>query len=385
MLGYGIDMRIGIVAGEASGDLLGAGLIKEMLARKPDLQFEGIAGPGMIKEGARSIYPMERLSVMGISEVLGRYAELSKMRKDLIAYFKEQKMDLFIGIDAPDFNLVVERELHKAGIRTVHYVSPSVWAWRKYRVKKIARYTDLMLTLFPFEASFYQQHEVPVEFVGHPLADMIPMTSDKQASRSLLALPDDKKIVALLPGSRSNELQYLGKSFLEIAACCVQERDDLHFVVPLPNSERRKQFETILESIPETLPITLIDGLSREAMAASDVVLLASGTAALEALLLKRPMIVAYRLAPLTYWIARRMVKLSHYSLPNQLLSSPDVPEYIQDDIVPETVARRLLSYLSDEKEYLAVTNEFEKVHLLLKKNASEQAASAVLNLLEKK
>ena len=385
MLGYGIDMRIGIVAGEASGDLLGAGLIKEMLARKPDLQFEGIAGPGMIKEGARSIYPMERLSVMGISEVLGRYAELSKMRKDLIAYFKEQKMDLFIGIDAPDFNLVVERELHKAGIRTVHYVSPSVWAWRKYRVKKIARYTDLMLTLFPFEASFYQQHEVPVEFVGHPLADMIPMTSDKQASRSLLALPDDKKIVALLPGSRSNELQYLGKSFLEIAACCVQERDDLHFVVPLPNSERRKQFETILESIPETLPITLIDGLSREAMAASDVVLLASGTAALEALLLKRPMIVAYRLAPLTYWIARRMVKLSHYSLPNQLLSSPDVPEYIQDDIVPETVARRLLSYLSDEKEYQAVTNEFEKVHLLLKKNASEQAASAVLNLLEKK
>ena len=322
---------------------------------------------------------------MGISEVLGRYAELSKMRKDLIAYFKEQKMDLFIGIDAPDFNLVVERELHKAGIRTVHYVSPSVWAWRKYRVKKIARYTDLMLTLFPFEASFYQQHEVPVEFVGHPLADMIPMTSDKQASRSLLALPDDKKIVALLPGSRSNELQYLGKSFLEIAACCVQERDDLHFVVPLPNSERRKQFETILESIPETLPITLIDGLSREAMAASDVVLLASGTAALEALLLKRPMIVAYRLAPLTYWIARRMVKLSHYSLPNQLLSSPDVPEYIQDDIVPETVARRLLSYLSDEKEYQAVTNELEKVHLLLKKNASEQAASAVLNLLEKK
>ena len=373
--------RIGIVAGEASGDLLGAGLIKEMLAQQTALHFEGIAGPKMIAEGARSIYPMDRLSVMGISEVMGRYFELSRMRKDLIQHFIDQKIDLFIGIDAPDFNLGIERKLHDAGIRTVHYVSPSVWAWRQYRVKKIARSTDLMLTLFPFEENFYQQHGVPVKFVGHPLADMIPVESNKLASRHLLGLPEDKQIVALLPGSRSNELHYLGKSFLDIACYCQSKRDNLHFVVPLANPERRRQFEEIMQTFSDTIPVTLIDGMSRECMAASDVVLLASGTAALEALLLKKPMVVAYRLAPLTYWIARRMVKLRHYSLPNQLLADPVVPEFIQHDIVTEDVGDRLLNYLSDDKSYQSVTNEFEKIHLMLKKGASKQAASAVLEL----
>jgi lipid-A-disaccharide synthase len=381
----GRKMRVGIVAGEASGDLLGAGLLKELLALRPNLHFEGIAGPKMIAEGARSIYPMDRLSVMGISEVLGRYTELSKMRKELIAHFIEQKVDLFIGIDAPDFNLGIERQLHNAGIKTVHYVSPSVWAWRKYRVRKIARYTDLMLTLFPFEAAFYQQHGVPVEFVGHPLADIIPLENDKMGARSLLGLPSEKRIVALLPGSRSNELQYLGRSFLEVASCCIQKNPDLHFVIPLSNMERRKQFEKIVTEFSGTVPVTLIDGLSREVMAASDVVLLASGTAALEALLLKRPMVVAYRLAPLTYWIAKRMVKLKYYSLPNQLLSSPDVPEYIQDEIIPDTVANKLLSYLSNEDEYQSVIKEFEKVHLLLKKDASRQAAKAIVQLINRK
>lgn len=378
-------MRVGIVAGEASGDLLGAGLIKAMQAEQAGLEFVGIAGPNMIAEGAHSIYPMDRLSVMGISEVLGRYAELHKMRKDLIRFFKDKKIDLFIGIDAPDFNLGLEQQLHQSGITTVHYVSPSVWAWRKYRVKKIARQVDLMLTLFPFEATFYQEHGVPVEFVGHPLADMIPINANKQEARSLLGLPADKKIIALLPGSRSNELEYLGKSFLDVARSCIKQRDDLHFVVPLPNQERRKQFEQILASLPEQLPITQIDGLSREAMAAADVVLLASGTAALEAMLLKRPMVVAYRLAPLTYWIAKRLVKLSHYSLPNQLLPSPEVPEYIQDDIVPDAIAEKLLEYLSNENASHALVSEFEKVHLLLKKDASKQAALAVVKLLKQK
>ena len=380
-------MRIGIVAGEASGDLLGAGLIKALLEQQPDLKFEGIAGPNMIAEGAHSIYPMDRLSVMGISEVLGRYFELSNMRKDLIRHFKYQKIDLFIGIDAPDFNLTVERKLHEAGIKTVHYVSPSVWAWRQYRVKKIARSTDLMLTLFPFEASFYKEHGVPVEFVGHPLADMIPVETNKQAARGLLGLPEDKQIVALLPGSRSNELHYLGKSFLEIAHylnnSLNKTSNDLHFVVPLANPERRKQFTEIMHSFSEALPITLIDGFSREVMAASDVVLLASGTAALEAMLLKKPMVVAYRLAPLTYWIAKRMVKLSHYSLPNQLLDNPLVPEFIQDDIKTKTVGDKLLTYLSDQQSYQSVASEFEKIHLMLKKDASQQAANAILKLIE--
>ena len=375
-------MRIGIVAGEASGDLLGAGLLKEMLLGDPSLEFEGIAGPKMIAEGAKSIYPMDRLSVMGISEVLGRYLELHKMRRDLIKYFKQRKIDLFIGIDAPDFNLGIERELHAVGIKTVHYVSPSVWAWRQYRIKKIARSTNLMLTLFPFEAEFYEKHGIPVEFVGHPLADMIPVSNDKQAARNLLDLPNQKKIVALLPGSRSNELEYLGKSFVQIANVCNSKRDDLHFVVPFANPERRKQFEGILAQSNEKLPLTMIDGLSREVMAASDVVLLASGTAALEALLLKRPMIVAYRLAPLTYWIAKRAVKLKHYSLPNLLLPEPLVPEFIQDDIVAETVASKLLEYLSNQQVYEAVIDEFEKIHLLLKKDASKQAARAVLKLI---
>ena len=382
-------MRIGIVAGEASGDLLGAGLIKAMLAQQPNLKFEGIAGPNMIAEGAHSIYPMDRLSVMGISEVLGRYFELSNMRKELIRHLIAQKIDLFIGIDAPDFNLYIERKLHKAGIKTVHYVSPSVWAWRQYRVKKIARSTDLMLTLFPFEAAFYEKHGVPVEFVGHPLADMIPLETNTQAARSLLGLPDDKQIVALLPGSRSNELQYLGKSFLEIAhylnknQSLKKDHSNLQFVVPLSNPERRQQFTEIMHSFSETLPITLIDGFSREVMAASDVVLLASGTAALEAMLLKKPMVVAYRLAPFTYWLAKRLVKLTHYSLPNQLLPQPVVPEFIQDDIVPNIVGDKLLGYLNDDQSYQSVIKEFEQVHLLLKKDASQQAASAVLKLLK--
>ena len=376
-------MRIGIVAGEASGDLLGAGLISALKKLRPELTFEGIAGPRMIEAGARSLYPMERLSVMGLAEVLGRYFELHKMRKDLIQHFCDNKIDVFIGIDAPDFNLGIEEKLHKAGIRTIQYVSPQVWAWRQYRVKQIARSLDLMLTLFPFEARFYQEHHVPVKFVGHPLADLIPMENDKKAARHLLNLPEDKRIIAILPGSRSNEVQYLGDSFLKIASWCHQQREDLHFITPMPNMERRQQFERIIETHAGKLSITLFDGLSREVVTASDVVLLASGTAALETMLLKRPMVVAYRMAWLTYWIGRSMVKLKHFSLPNLLLPEPLVPEFIQSDIVPEKVGGTLLTFLSDDAKVAKLTQEFNKVHDQLQKNASESAAAAVLELLE--
>ncbi|HEY5604763.1 MAG TPA: lipid-A-disaccharide synthase, partial [Gammaproteobacteria bacterium] len=296
-------MRIGIVAGETSGDLLGSGLITELRKLRPGLTFEGIAGPRMIEAGATSLYPMERLSVMGLIEVLGRYAELHKMRKDLIRHFCDNKFDAFIGVDAPDFNLGVAAQLHKAGIKTIQYVSLQVWAWRQYRVKKIARSIDLMLALLPFEARFYQEHRVPVKFVGHPLADMIPMENDKAAARHLLKLPEGKKYLAILPGSRSNEVQYLGSRFLQIASWCYQQMNDLHFITPLPSPERRKQFEQCIAQHPEPLPITLVDGMSREVVSAADAVLLASGTAALETMLLKRPMVVAYRMAPLTYWM----------------------------------------------------------------------------------
>jgi lipid-A-disaccharide synthase len=377
-------MRIGIVAGEASGDLLGAGLVSALKNIYPDASFEGIAGPRMIEVGAQSLYPMERLSVMGIVEVLGRYAELRGMRSRLIKHFIDQSIDLFIGVDAPDFNLEIERRLHEAGIKTVHYVSPSVWAWRQHRIKKIKRSTDLMLTLFPFEARFYEEHHIPVAFVGHPLADIIPPQSDKQAARHLLKLPADKKIIALLPGSRSNELQYLGEAFLQVASWCYAQRDDLHFVTPLANPQRRRQFEECYQQHGKSLPLTLIDGMSREAMAAADVVLLASGTAALEAMLLKRPMVVAYRLAPVTYWIYKRLVKLSHYSLPNLLLPQPLIPEFIQHDIVTDAVGGKLLEYLDDDNKTNELVQQFEKIHLQLKRNASVAAATAVAGLLDK-
>ncbi|WP_455223102.1 lipid-A-disaccharide synthase [Kaarinaea lacus] len=377
-------MRIGIVAGEASGDLLGSGLITELKKLRPEFTFEGIAGPRMMEAGAQSLYPMERLSVMGLAEVLGRYTELHRMRNNLIHHFCQSKIDVFIGVDAPDFNLGVEAKLHKAGIKTVQYVSPQVWAWRQYRVKKIVSSTDLMLTLLPFEAGFYQEHHVPVKFVGHPLADLIPMTNDKAAARHLLNLPEGKKFIAILPGSRSNEIQYLGSRFLEIASWCHRQMNDLHFITPLPNLERRKQFEQCITQHSDELPITLVDGMSREVVSAADAVLLASGTAALETMLLKRPMVVAYRMSPLTYWIGRRLVKLKHFSLPNLLLPEPMVPEFLQDSVRPEQVGKALLEYISDEEKVQELTRRFDEVHAQLRCNASATAAAAVLELLDR-
>ena len=378
-------MRIGIIAGEASGDLLGSGLITELKKLRPDLTFEGIAGPRMIEAGAHSLYPMDRLSVMGFAEVLGRYAELHKIRSNLITHFRQSRIDVFIGVDAPDFNLGVEAKLHQAGIKTVQYVSPQVWAWRQYRVKKIVRSTDLMLTLLPFEARFYKEHQVPVKFVGHPLADLIPMINDKAAARHLLNLPEDKKYIAILPGSRSNEIQYQGSRFLDIASWCYRQMSDLHFITPLPNLERRKQFEQCIAQHPDELPITLVDGMSREAVSAADAVLLASGTAALETMLLKRPMVVAYRMAPLTFWISRKLVKLKHFSLPNLLLPEPLVPEFLQENVQPEQVGQALLEYLSDENKVQELTQSFDEVHEQLRRNASATAAAAVLELLDRK
>ena len=376
-------MRIGIVAGEASGDLLGSGLIAELRKLHAGLEFEGIAGPFMQRAGAHTLYPMDKLSVMGITEVLGRYIELRRMQKQLIRHFRNIKIDLFIGVDAPDFNLEIEYQLRKSGIKTIHYVSPSVWAWRKYRIRKIAKSVDLMLTLFPFEASFYQQHNVPVKFVGHPLADIVPKQVDRKQARHLLGLPLEKKIIALLPGSRSSELQYHCDPFLKVAAWCNKNAANLHFVVPFANPQRRQQFENSYNNLGESLPLTMFDGMSREVMTASDVVLLASGTAALEALLLKRPMVVAHRVSAVTYWIAKRLVSLTHYSLPNLLLPQPLIPEFIQHEIVIDKIGEQLLKYLNDKELVASLVAKFESIHLQLQKNASLQAASAVMALLE--
>ncbi|NOX93058.1 MAG: lipid-A-disaccharide synthase [Gammaproteobacteria bacterium] len=372
-----------MVAGEASGDLLGAGLVSAIKQQYPDAVFEGIAGPQMIAAGANSLFPMDRLSVMGIVEVLGRYRELLGIRRQLATHFKQNPPDAFIGIDAPDFTLGLEKQLRIVGIKTVHYVSPSVWAWRQRRVKKIAASTDLMLTLFPFEASFYQKHQVPVRFVGHPLADMIPLVADKQAARQTLELPADTEVLAVLPGSRSNELHYLAQPFIETACWLQSRRPALEFVVPLANSERRIQFEQAMAQVKaqggELPRLTLVDGQSREVMAAADVVLLASGTAALEAMLLKRPMVVAYKLAPLTYWLAKRLVKVENVSLPNLLANETLVPELIQHEATPENLGQKVLAYFENSSIMDDLNQRFTDIHQTLRQDASQQAADAIL------
>lgn len=379
-------LRFGIVAGEASGDLLGAGLIRAIRRRWPDAEFEGIAGPQMIAAGARSLFPMERLSVMGIVEVLGRYRELLGIRRQLADHFRQHPPDAFIGIDAPDFTLGLERQLREVGIKTAHYVSPSVWAWRPRRVKKIARSTDLMLTLFPFEAHFYEAHRVPVRFVGHPLADTIPLEVDRAAARQALSLPVGGEILALLPGSRYNELHYLSGIFIETVRWLRVRRPGLHVVVPLVDATRRTQFEQVLANIPDAPPMTLLDGQSREVMAAADVVLLASGTAALEAMLLKRPMVVAYKLALLTYWLVRYRVRVQSFSLPNLLAgaSCPEenrVPELIQHQAKPERLGAALLAYLENPQKTADVNRRFNEIHQTLRRDANCQAAEAILDL----
>ena len=375
-------MRIAMVAGEVSGDLLGGGLIRALRQHYPDARFEGIGGPLMEQAGLHSLYPMERLSVMGFVEVLGRLRELLAIRGELARRWRADPPDLFVGIDAPDFNLTLERRLKQAAIPTAHYVSPSVWAWRRRRLNKIASAVDLMLTLFPFEAQFYRQHGVPVRFVGHPLADMIPLDSDRKGARQALGLPPDATVVALLPGSRRSELRYLAAPFVATAAWCLARCPQLHFVVPLANAGTRAVFERAMAEYGGELPLTLLDGHSREAMAASEAVLLASGTAALEALLLRRPMVVAYKMSPLSYWLASRLLKVPYYSLPNNLAGAPLVQEITQDDAVPERLGPALLSLL-DGQAGARMGEAFEAIHRELRRDASASAAQALVALLD--
>ncbi|WPP45855.1 lipid-A-disaccharide synthase [Pseudomonas sp. AN-1] len=371
-------LKIALVAGEASGDILGAGLMQVIKARHPDVRFIGVGGPRMQAEGLDSYFPMERLAVMGLVEVLGRLPELLKRRRGLIRTLIDEQPDAFVGIDAPDFNLGVELKLRQAGIRTVHYVSPSVWAWRQKRVLKIQRACDLMLTLFPFEAQFYEAQQVPVCFVGHPLADVIPLTADRAAARAALGLPEQGAVVALLPGSRGGEVERLGGLFLDAAERLRALRPGLRFVLPCASAERRAQVEAMLAG--RDLQVSLLDGRSHEALAACDAVLIASGTATLEALLFKRPMVVAYRVAPLTYRILRRLVKSPYISLPNLLAGRLLVPELIQDAATPEALAGALAPLIDDGQ---VQTEGFDAIHRALRRGASERAAEAVLRLVE--
>lgn len=373
------SLRIALVAGEASGDILGAGLMRALKAQHPAVEFIGVGGPLMQAEGLTSYFPMERLAVMGLVEVLGRLRELLARRKKLIATLIAEKPDVFIGIDAPDFTLNIELKLRQAGIKTVHYVSPSVWAWRQKRVLKIREGCDLMLTLFPFEAKFYEEKGVPVRFVGHSLADAIPLEADRSAARAELGLPEGDPLVALMPGSRGGEVGRLGALFLDTAERLRAMRPGVRFVMPCASPERRVQLEELLAG--RDLPVTLLDGRSHQALAACDAVLIASGTATLEALLYKRPMVVAYRLAPLTFWILKRMVKSPYISLPNLLAQRLLVPELLQDDATPEALALTLSPLIDGGEEQ---TTGFDQIHRTLRRDASNQAADAVLNLIGK-
>jgi lipid-A-disaccharide synthase len=369
-------LRIALVAGEASGDILGSGLMRAIKARHPTAEFIGVGGPLMEAEGMVSYFPMERLSVMGLVEVLGRLRELLARRKALVQTLIAQKPDVFIGIDAPDFTLNIELQLRRAGIKTVHYVSPSVWAWRQKRVLKIREGCDLMLTLLPFEARFYEEKGVPVKFVGHPLADTIPLEADRAAARAQLGLGDGP-VVALMPGSRGGEVGRLGSLFLDAAQLLLTQRPQLRFVLPCASPQRRAQIEQLLQG--RDLPLTLLDGGSHVALAACDAVLIASGTATLEALLYKRPMVVAYRMAPITFWILKRLVKSPYVSLPNLLAQRLLVPELLQDAASAEALAQTLLPLLDGGE---AQTSGFDEIHRTLRRDASNQAAEAVLALI---
>ena len=370
-------LRVALVAGEASGDILGSGLMQALRARHPDIEFIGVGGPRMEAEGLSSYFPMERLSVMGLVEVLGRLPELLRRRKRLIRTLIEARPDVMIGIDAPDFTLGVEHKLRQAGLRTVHYVSPSVWAWRQKRVLKIREACDLMLALFPFEARFYEEHGVPVRFVGHPWPTPFPCR--RIALR--LGLPADGQVVALMPGSRGGEVGKLGALFLDTAQRLLVERPGLRFVLPCASAARREQIEQMLQG-REPLPLTLLDGASHEALAACDAVLIASGTATLEALLYKRPMVVAYRVAGLTYRILKRLVKSPYISLPNLLAGRLLVPELIQDAATPQALAATLSPLLDDGSQQVEF---FDAIHRALRQDASAQAAEAVLQLVERR
>ena len=376
-------MRIAIVVGETSGDMLGIGLMKALKKQYPDATFEGIGGPLMEAEGFKSFVPMERLAVMGLVEILGRLFELLKVRKKLVKYWQQNPPDVFIGIDAPEFNTQLEYKLKTSGIKTVHYVSPSVWAWRSKRIHKIKKSVDLMLTLFPFEAKFYQEHDVPVSFVGHNLADSIPFENHADDARQVFNIEPNEKVVCLMPGSRGSEVEKLCPVFLQTAERIAQHNPDVRFILPAANHVRKQQIEQFIEEMKPAAKIEVIDGHSKTCMQAADVILLASGTATLEGMLLKKPMIVSYIVSSITAMIMRRLLKQDFISLPNLLAGREVVPEILQEHATAENLAKAVNERLEDESLIHQLQETFLFIHKQLKRGANEQAALAIVNLLE--
>lgn len=382
-------MRVALVAGEASGDLLGAGLVEQLRQRWPDAEFAGVGGDAMRGAGMRTWYDASELAVMGLAEVLRHLPRLLRLRRELRQRLLDWQPDVFVGIDAPDFNLGVERWLKQRGVRTVHYVSPSVWAWREKRAEKIGLSADRVLCLFPMEPPIYRSHGVDARFVGHPLADEMPLEPDRTAARDELGLDRNRPLLAVLPGSRVGEIERLGHEFLAAAARVLAAEPALQVVAPMANAHARAAFERVLADHPDadTLrpALQVIDGRARTLMIASDVILLASGTATLEAMLAKRPMVVGYKVAGLTYRLVKGlgMLKVDHYALPNVLAGEPLVPELMQHDCTPGKLADALLHWLRDPVAVAALRPRFLALHQALRRDASAQAADAVVELVQ--
>lgn len=376
-------IRIGMVAGEPSGDVLAAGMVAELKRQYPDAIIEGIGGPSMQAEGFKSLFDMETLSVMGLVEVLKHLPAILGVKKQLLAHFEKHPPDIFVGIDAPDFNLRIEKTLKARGIKTVHYVSPTIWAWREKRIHNIAKSVNRVLGLFPFEQKVYDKYQVPYTFVGHTMADSIDIVPNQTEAREALGLVADKPVLAVLPGSRRGEVDTLLPVFLETIEKIHATRPDIQFVVPAANEHRLQQIEAILSASGHAhtpLPVSVTQGTAREAMIASDVILLASGTATLEAMLCKRPMVAAYKLSPLTYKIMQRLYKAPFFTLPNLLANEAIIPELLQDEVNADNMSKQLLDLF--EQDNSALISRFTALHHTLKCNADKTAAKAVLEEL---
>jgi lipid-A-disaccharide synthase len=373
---------IALVAGEASGDNLGAGLIRELRAREPQLRVYGVAGPRMAEAGCDAWRSAEELAVMGLAEILRHLPRLLRLRSDLIARLAQARPDVFVGIDSPEFNLRVARELKQRGVPTVQYVSPQVWAWRQGRVRTIGQAVDLILCVLPFETQFYAAHDVQAVFVGHPLADRVPLESPPMPARAALGLDPGARIVAVLPGSRRNEVARLGPPFAQTIAWLHAQDAGLRFVAPMANEAARATFAACLAEQAPNAPVTLVAGRAQEALAAADVALVASGTATLETALVKRPMVVAYKVAPLTGWLLRDLglMKSVYFAQPNLLAGRELVPEYAQEAVRAEVLGPAVLQQLMrPDRERLVA--EFAAMHRTLRRDASARAADAVLEL----
>ena len=375
-------MRIGLVAGESSGDLLGAGLVKAIRQQFPDAIFEGVAGPQMLAAGCDQWEPAESLAVFGLIEPLAHLPRLLRLRRSLVDRWTESPPDVFVGIDAPDFNLGLEKRLRSAGIKTVHYVSPSIWAWRAGRIKTVKAAADKVLCILPFEKALYDAVQVDATFVGHPKADSTPAVVDVSATRHALGI-DAAEVVTILPGSRASEIKNLGEDFFAAAALIAESRDNVCFITPVATPALRSTIEAQIAAVGLAGKFVLLDGDSERAMIAADVVLLASGTAALESALLAKPTVAAYRISKLTYAIVERtsLKNMTHFTLPNLLMDTPLIPEFIQDDVEPSAIAGAIIELLDNPDRRQIIADRFARLRTELAQNTDQRAADAVIEL----